>query len=108
MIRPLALPPPPMHDVAPAAAEPLPASAAKLPLRYALVLLTVVGLVLLDHAVIEPLLMRLTLHGPTINVAGRQRMLSQKISKAALAMQYASPEASSQTYRQELRQALVE
>lgn len=108
MIRPLALPPPPMHDVAPAAAEPLPASAAKLPLRYALVLLTVVGLVLLDHAVIEPLLMRLTLHGPTINVAGRQRMLSQKISKAALAMQYASPEASSETYRQELRQALVE
>ena len=109
MIRP---PAPPMHDVAAAAAaaaaEPLPAAATNLPRRYAWVLLTVVGLVLLDHAVIEPLLMRLTLHGPTINVAGRQRMLSQKLSKAALAMQIPSRAAASAAYHQELRQALAE
>lgn len=100
-------PPLTMHN-APTTAEPMPADAATLPRRYALVLLAVVGLVLLDQAVIEPLLMRLTLHGPTINVAGRQRMLSQKLSKAALAMQYPSATASSEAYRQELRQALAE
>ena len=52
--------------------------------RYGLALVAVAMLVLLDQAVIQPTLMRLNLYAPVINVSGRQRMLSQRLSKAAL------------------------
>jgi len=44
-------------------------------------------LVLLDQAVVQPLLVRVSAYAPAINLAGRQRMLSQKLVKEALAWQ---------------------
>ncbi len=54
--------------------------------RYLLALLAVALLVVIDEAIIQPQLVRLNLYAPAINVAGRQRMLSQKITKNALAL----------------------
>ncbi len=53
--------------------------------RYLLALLAVALLVIVDQAIIQPQLVRLNFYAPAINVAGRQRMLSQKITKNALA-----------------------
>ncbi|MCA9067624.1 MAG: type IV pili methyl-accepting chemotaxis transducer N-terminal domain-containing protein, partial [Planctomycetaceae bacterium] len=62
-------------------------------------------LALLNQLVLQPWLIQLTSDAPTINVAGRQRMLSQKLSKAALELtdqrQHNEAEA-----RNELRDAL--
>jgi two-component system sensor kinase FixL len=76
--------PPPLHR-APAAhsAEGL---VRQLGRRYLLVLVAVAALVAADQAVIQPLLVRMNVFAPVINLAGRQRMLSQKLAKAALAM----------------------
>jgi len=52
--------------------------------RYVAVLVVVAGLLLLDQAVLQPLLIRLNLYAPVINLAGRQRMLSQRLMKGAL------------------------
>ncbi len=54
--------------------------------RYLLALLAVALLVVVDEAIIQPQLVRLNFYAPAINVAGRQRMLSQKITKNALAL----------------------
>ncbi len=58
--------------------------------RYLAVLVAVAGLVLLDQAILQPLLLQLNFSAPAINLAGRQRMLSQKISKEALALELSS------------------
>ncbi|MCA9173365.1 MAG: type IV pili methyl-accepting chemotaxis transducer N-terminal domain-containing protein [Planctomycetales bacterium] len=73
--------------------------------RYGLALVAVAMLVLLDQAVIQPTLMRLNLYAPVINVSGRQRMLSQRLSKAALAMLGADTD-QQDAYRRELNSAL--
>lgn len=57
---------------------------ARLGRRYLAVLAAVAALVLIDQAVLQPLLIRLNGVAPVINLAGRQRMLSQKITKTAL------------------------
>lgn len=44
------------------------------------------GLIVLHQLLIQPALSLLTSDAPAINLAGRQRMLSQKLAKAALAM----------------------
>jgi len=54
--------------------------------RYLLVLITVAALVVVDQLMIQPMLVGLSLYAPKINLAGRQRMLSQKVAKESLAL----------------------
>jgi two-component system, LuxR family, sensor kinase FixL len=54
--------------------------------KYRLALLVVASLVLGNQVLVQPYLMQLTTDAPLINVAGRQRMLSQRLAKAALAL----------------------
>lgn len=54
--------------------------------RYLLVLVSVAVLVLVDQAILQPLLVRLNFYAPVINLAGRQRMLSQKVTKEVLSL----------------------
>jgi two-component system sensor kinase FixL len=76
--------------------------------RYLFVLLAVAALIAADQAVIQPLLVRMNVFAPVINLAGRQRMLSQKLAKAALAMQAADDPALKSARRTELRDSLAE
>jgi two-component system, LuxR family, sensor kinase FixL len=55
--------------------------------RYRVTLALVAFLVLLNQLLVQPSLMRLTTDAPVINIAGRQRMLSQRLAKAALALE---------------------
>jgi len=80
----------------------------RLGIRYLTVLVVVAVLVLLDQAVVQPLLGRLGTFAPAINLAGRQRMLSQRLSKAALAQQAAADEATWSRRRDELRDTLLQ
>ena len=43
-------------------------------------------LVVVDQAIIQPMLIHVNAFAPAINVAGRQRMLSQRLTKASLAL----------------------
>ncbi|QDU36992.1 Sensor protein FixL [Maioricimonas rarisocia] len=70
--------------------------------RYLLALAVVAGLVVLDAVAIQPMLVRLTSDAPVINVAGRQRMLSQRLTKAALAIEAASDNTTRQRREREL------
>ncbi len=54
--------------------------------RYLFVLLAVALLVTVDQALIQPRLVLLNFYAPAINIAGRQRMLSQNITKQVLAL----------------------
>jgi two-component system sensor kinase FixL len=96
----------------PAIAGPLPAAhedfVRRLGRRYFAVVIAVAALVAADQAVIQPMLIRLNVYAPAINLAGRQRMLSQRIAKASLAMQAAPNDAARTRRRDELRQALAE
>src|ERR1051326_6166820 len=74
--------------------------------RYFLVLAAVLGLIAVDQAAIQPFISRLNSFAPTINAAGRQRMLSQRLAKAALALQIASNESQRQTRIRELSETL--
>lgn len=58
-----------------------------LAIRYLFVMASIATLVVVDQAVIQPQLVRLNSYAPVINVAGRQRMLSQKLCKEALAIE---------------------
>jgi two-component system, LuxR family, sensor kinase FixL len=57
--------------------------------RYLAVLLSVATLVVVDQAIVQPMLIHVNAFAPAINVAGRQRMLSQRLTKAALALREA-------------------
>src|SRR5262249_18726304 len=74
--------------------------------RYLLVLSAVAVLIVLDQAVVQPLLVRLNTYAPVINIAGRQRMLSQKLAKVALELQLADEEQVNELRRDELRVTL--
>ncbi len=52
--------------------------------KYRTALALVMVLVLGNQALVQPYLIRLTTDAPLINIAGRQRMLSQRLAKAAL------------------------
>ena len=49
--------------------------------RYQVTLALVAFLVLLNQLLVQPSLMRLTSDAPVINIAGRQRMLSQRLGQ---------------------------
>ncbi|HVA45018.1 MAG TPA: ATP-binding protein [Pirellulales bacterium] len=70
--------------------------------RYAVVFVAVASLLLADQAVIQPLLVRLNGYAPVINLAGRQRMLSQKLAKQSLAIEFGVGESSAAARRREL------
>jgi C4-dicarboxylate-specific signal transduction histidine kinase len=74
--------------------------------RYLFVFAVVAGLVVVDQVIIQPSLVRLSWYAPIINVAGRQRMLSQKLTKAALALQTAEDDQHRQARREELRDTI--
>lgn len=74
--------------------------------RYLFVLAMVAALIVVDQAVIQPMLIRLNAFAPAINVAGRQRMLSQRLAKAALALNETEVEAIRSARRKELEQSL--
>ena len=78
----------------------------RLAARYLIVLALVAVLMVFDQAVVQPLLLRLDAYAPAINLAGRQRMLSQKLTKAALAFQAGSDEATRNKCHAEIRQTL--
>jgi two-component system sensor kinase FixL len=95
----------------PSAQKPAPSADAlirRLGGRYFFVLAVVAGLMLVDQALIQPLLVRMDSYAPVINLAGRQRMLSQKLAKAALAAEGASDAERRDASRQELKGALAE
>lgn len=74
--------------------------------RYVTVLVVVAGLLLVDQAVLQPLLIHLNLYAPVINLAGRQRMLSQRLTKGSLAVARAPQDAA--VWSQELRVSLTD
>ncbi len=80
----------------------------RLSARYLFVLLAIAALIAADQAIIQPLLVRMNVFAPVINLAGRQRMLSQKLAKSALAMQAADDAPTIDMRRAELRGALTE
>ncbi len=74
--------------------------------RYLIVLVAVAALVVVDQATIQPWLLRLNAYAPAINIAGRQRMLSQRLSKAALALQASTNPTARAKWQAELLAAL--
>lgn len=74
--------------------------------RYLLVLASVAALVLVDQAILQPLLVQLNFYAPVINMAGRQRMLSQKVTKDVLALVATGAKDSNSARRDELRRSL--
>lgn len=76
--------------------------------RYLFVLVAVAGLVVVDQAIVQPMLVRVNAFAPAINVAGRQRMLSQRLTKAALALREAKENATRERRIDELRASLAQ
>jgi len=74
--------------------------------RYSLVLATIAALIVVDQLAIQPFISRLGNFAPAINAAGRQRMLSQKLTKAALALQVSKDDTNQQARIRELRDTL--
>ena len=60
--------------------------------RYRAALALIAFLVLLNQLLVQPALLRLTTDPRVMNIAGRQRMLSQRLAKAALAFERANGE----------------
>jgi two-component system, LuxR family, sensor kinase FixL len=78
----------------------------RLAARYLFVLLAVASLVIVDQAIVQPMLVRVNSFAPAINVAGRQRMLSQRLTKASLALRDASDVVTRAKHYDELQQSL--
>jgi signal transduction histidine kinase len=74
--------------------------------RYRAALVLVAVLVLANQLLVQPSLVRLTTDAPVINIAGRQRMLSQRLAKAALALERSDGDARSK-HHDELLQVLA-
>jgi two-component system, LuxR family, sensor kinase FixL len=74
--------------------------------RYLFVLVAVALLVVIDQAIVQPLLVRLDRYAPVINLSGRQRMLSQRLTKSALTLERAATEEDVDAARRELQATL--
>lgn len=75
--------------------------------RYLVSFAAAAGLLLLNQSLVQPPLLRLASDAPVINVAGRQRMLSQRLTKAALALLVAETDAERTQRRDELGDVLA-
>ncbi|MBV6648039.1 MAG: type IV pili methyl-accepting chemotaxis transducer N-terminal domain-containing protein, partial [Cyclobacteriaceae bacterium] len=76
--------------------------------RTYLIALIIIGLVItISQLLVQRSIKTASSDGKTINISGRQRMLSQKISKAALAMRNAQTQAQFETRKNELQSALA-
>ena len=73
--------------------------------KYRIAFTVVAVLVLSNEVLVQPSMMRLTTDAPLINVAGRQRMLSQRLAKATLAFDGARGE-QAKAYLEEMRAVL--
>jgi PAS domain S-box-containing protein len=62
----------------------------------------IAALLVLHQLLLQPWIARLSSDAPVINVSGRQRMLSQRLSKAALALEYAPTQIERAQRREEL------
>src|SRR5262245_32311291 len=76
--------------------------------RYLFVLASVAALIVVDQAIIQPMLVRMNAFAPAINVAGRQRMLSQKLTKTALALRDTESKNDRELRRKELGESLAQ
>jgi PAS domain S-box-containing protein len=73
---------------------------------FAGAIVAIAALTIASHAVIQPALEGQKEYGRLIDIAGRQRMLSQQLSQAALTMQLAGDEASFRARTAALKEAL--
>jgi two-component system, LuxR family, sensor kinase FixL len=80
--------------------------AASLNRRFLAALACVAALIVLDQLLIQPELSRLASDAPVINVSGRQRMLSQKLTKTTLVLAWETDPAARAARRQELAELL--
>ena len=96
----------------PSVSQPLPSDpldpAVVLSVRYWYALLTIAGLLILNNLLVQPALSRLATDAPVINVAGRQRMLSQRLTKTALSLLLVSSNQEQADKLQSLRTILDE
>ena len=74
--------------------------------KYRIALAVVAALVLANEALLQPYMMRLSTDAPLINTAGRQRMLSQRLAKAALALEAGKGERA-RAYLEEMESVLT-
>lgn len=74
--------------------------------RYFAALVGMAGLIILDQLLIQPELARLSSDAPVINVSGRQRMLSQNLTKTALILAHETDIERVAERRRELEQLL--
>lgn len=81
--------------------------AAVLNRRYVLGLSLVALLLILNQVIVQPPLLRLLTDAPLINIAGRQRMLSQKLAKSALALETATSGSERLRWRTALEEVLT-
>ncbi len=75
--------------------------------RYLAALALVALLILVDQALVQPPLHELATDAPVINMSGRQRMLGQRLAKAALALERAATRDDRDRFRSELDVVLI-